>query len=216
MKAKNVCGISYNRLWIYLSADGDNICPGLLHGQGLFLMKFFFELFEQNHSRTNKRQIRGRGMGQNGSKASSVFSTMFQVKKDHLESDDKLSFPASITRFIPRSPSMSGSSFRTCDASGNSSLRNSALTIRNSTFRNLTLNEQSQRKNSTSFTAPRPSLLVPPGDHFNLDHTTLSRLSSSDSSADADRPICPPSPRQSLANAISSVYYIICYHMNFT
>ena len=55
-------------------------------------------------------------MGQNGSKASSVFSTMFQVKKDHLESDDKLSFPASITRFIPRSPSMSGSSFRTCDA----------------------------------------------------------------------------------------------------
>ena len=75
-------------------------------------LKYKEKYFQDN----KKRQIRGRGMGQNGSKASSVFSTMFQVKKDHLESDDKLSFPASITRFIPRSPSMSGSSFRTCDA----------------------------------------------------------------------------------------------------
>ena len=75
-------------------------------------------LFNENVFQSiQKRQIRGRGMGQNGSKASSVFSTMFQVKKDHLESDDKLGFPASITRFIPRSPSMSGSSFRTTDAS---------------------------------------------------------------------------------------------------
>ena len=37
-KAKNVRGLSYNRLWFYFSANGDNICIGLLHGQGLFFL----------------------------------------------------------------------------------------------------------------------------------------------------------------------------------
>ena len=88
-------------------------------------------------------------------------------------------------------------------------MRNSALTIRNSTFRTLTLSDQ--RNDSNSFSAPRPSLLVPPNDlnHFN-DKTTLSRLSSSDSSNDAERPICPPSPRQSSADVKMILYDAVC------